>query len=82
MTCTIAISFLFTAGSNGQVLNENIAFAGFSSPEQQALIQGAKTVSEITKYIPTSDYLNSIIVMFCCFLIFYVNNYYIYHKKN
>lgn len=82
MTWTVAISFVFTASANSRVLNENVAFNGFKTSEEWIYAANAKSWSEIAHAFPTSDYLNSIIVLFCCFLIFYVNNNYIYHKKN
>ncbi|MDO4467234.1 MAG: hypothetical protein Q4C49_09570 [Bacillota bacterium] len=73
MTLTIAINFIFTATSNTQLLGPNVAVFG--------LEQGSGTLSQMLQIVPASDYLNATIVIFCCFLIFYINNNFIYTKK-
>ncbi|MDO4465809.1 MAG: FtsX-like permease family protein [Bacillota bacterium] len=70
MTTTIAINFVFTATSNGKILTLD------------KVITDSRQLSTLYAAVPASDYLNMVIVAFCCFLMFYVNNNYIYNKKN
>lgn len=70
MTTTIAISFIFTATSNGKALTVD------------QVNTDLKSLPNMFAAVPASDYLNMVIIVFCCFLMFYVNNNYIYNKKN
>lgn len=70
MTTTIAINFIFTATSNGKILTLD------------EVITDTRQLNTMYAAVPASDYLNMVIVAFCCFLMFYVNNNYIYNKKN
>lgn len=82
MTITIAINFVFTATSNTKMLSQDFSISSAGVSDTQNFGQSFSSMLNIAEQVPASDYLNAFIVLFCCFLIFYVNNNFIYNKKS
>lgn len=85
MILTIAIHFIFTCSSNVELMPRDgidlSSLAKGSSGVLYELYHMGAGATQGNSFLPPSDYLNGVIVFFCCFLMFYMNKNYIYNKK-